>query len=149
LPAARHRDPERRFELLSLQSKDDDTPLLPLPEVVTPAIESTLHSLLKSDDDISEFKANLMGPGPWTLHMPLTVPNTCDGMLHFSNKNKRAPIEIIHTLTVVVRVQRSDEVAHLYSEKPEKFDIIMRTPVHILSVRPCYFLGVTKKTLLC
>jgi hypothetical protein len=135
-PAARRKDPDRRFKLLSLVSKDEDTPLLPLPQVVTPETESTLHSLLKSDDNLSEFMANLMGSGPWTLQMALTVPSA-DGTLHFSNKNKRAPIEISHTLKVVVRVQRDNErEVDPHTGKPKKYDIVMRTSVHILSVRP-------------
>ena len=134
-PTARRKDPDRQFKLLSLVSKDEDTPLLPLPQEVTPETESTLHSLLKSDDNLSEFMANLMGPGPWTLQMALTVPSV-DGTLHFSNKNKRAPIEISHTLKVVVRVQRDDErEVDPHTGKPKKFDIVMRTSVHILSVR--------------
>ena len=138
-PAARRNDPERRFELLSLVSKDDDTPLLPLPQVVTPETESTLHSLLKSDDDLSDFMSSLMGPGPWTLQMALTVPSA-DGLLHFSNKNKRASIEISHTLKVVVRVQRDNEQeVDPHTGRPKRFDIVMRTQVHILSVRLLIF----------
>jgi hypothetical protein len=81
--------------------------------------------------------ANLMGPGPWTFQMCLTVPSAC-GMLHFSNKNKRAPIEVSHTLKIAVRVQRGDD-QHVdpQSGKPKQFDIVMRVPVHILSVRHC------------
>lgn len=135
-PTARRKDPDRRVELLSLHSKDEDTPLLPLPREVTPATESTLHSLLRSHDDLSEFMASLMGPGPWTLQMVLTVPDT-HGTLHFSNKNKRAPIEITHNLRVVVRVQRGDkQEVDPHTGKPKKYDIVMRTPVHMLSVRP-------------
>ena len=95
---------------------------------------------------MSELTANLMGPGPWTLPMALTVPSA-QGTLHFSNENKRAPIEITHFLRVVVRVQRSDErEIDPLTRKPKKFDIHMRMQVHILSVRPCDFLGLAKKT---
>jgi arrestin-related trafficking adapter 3/6 len=135
---ARRKDPDRRSELFSLVSKDEDTPLLPLPQIVAQETESTLHHLIKDDDDLSEFMASLMGPGPWTLQMAVTVPSA-DGM-HFSNKNKRAPIEIAHTLKVVVRVQREDEQAiDQQTVKPKKYDIVMRTPVHILSVRSLIF----------
>jgi hypothetical protein len=80
----------------------------------------------------------LMGPGPWTLRMSLTIPSA-HGMLHFSNKNKRAPIEIAHTLKIIVRVQRCDErELDLQTGKPKKYDIVMRTPVHVLSVRPSF-----------
>lgn len=133
---ARRKDPDRRVELLSLQSKDEDTPLLPLPQVVTPATESTLHPLLRTHDDPSEFMASLMGPGPWKLQMVLTVPDI-PGTLHFSTKNKRAPIEITHTLKVVVRVQRGDEQdVDPHTGRPKQYDIVMRAPVYMLSVRP-------------
>jgi hypothetical protein len=95
---------------------------------------------------MSELTAKLMGLGPWTLPMALTVPSA-QGTLHFSNENKRAPIEITHFLRVVVRVQRSDErEIDPLTRKPKKFDIHMQMQVHILSVRPCDFLGLAKKT---
>ena len=143
---ARRKDPDRRIELLSLQSKDEDTPLLPLPQVVTPTTESSLHSLLRSHDDLSEFMASLAGPGPWTFQMALTVPDT-PGTLHFSNKNKRAPIEITHTLKVVVRVQRGDEQeVDPQTGKPKQYDIVMRTPVHMLSVRSLIYIEFVHQT---
>lgn len=138
-PTACRKDPKRRFELISLKSDDENHPLLPLPEVVTSATDHPLCSLIKASDAASEFLANLMGPGPWTLQMSLTVPNAC-GMLHFSNKNRRAPIEVSHILKIVVRAQRGDE-QHVdpQSGKPKQFDIVIRVPVHILSVRCCVF----------
>ena len=136
-PTAFRRDPKRRFVLLSLKSTDEISPLLPLPAVVTSVTDHPLCSLMKGDDNdnASEFMANLIGPGPWTFHMCLTVPNA-RGTLHFSNKNKRAPIEVSHSLKIVVRVQRGDD-QHIdpQSGKPKQFDIVMRMPVHILSVR--------------
>lgn len=134
-PTACRKDPKRRFVLLSLKSKHEDFPLLPLPETVTSATDHPLHSLLKADDNASSLMANLMGPGPWTFPMALGVPSAC-GALHFSNKNKRAPIEITHTLKVMIRAQRGDDL-HIDSEsgKRKQFDIVMGMPVHILSVR--------------
>lgn len=138
-PTACRKDPKRRFVLLSLKSKDENLPLLPLPEMVTSVTDHPLHSLLTADDNASELMAKLMGSGPWTFPMALTVPNAW-GMLHFSNKNKRAPIEITHTLKVTIRAQRGDD-QHIDSEtgKRKQFDIVMRMPVHILSVRFCVF----------
>ena len=124
--------------LLALRSKDENCPLLPLPETVTSVTDHPLHSLFKADDNASELMANMMGSGPWTFPMALAVPSSW-GMLHFSNKNKRAPIEITHTLKVTIRAQRGDD-QHMDPEsgKRKKFDIVMRMPVHILSVRPCF-----------
>ena len=87
-----------------------------------------------------------MGSGPWTFPMALTLPSSW-GVLHFSNKNKRAPIEITHTLKVTIRAQRGDD-EHIDPEtgKRKQFDIVMRMPVHILSVR--LFLKKKKKSAL-
>jgi hypothetical protein len=138
-PTACRKDPKRRFELFSLKSTDENIPLLPLPEMVTSVEGHPLYPLLKDNDDTSKFLANLMGPGPWTFQLSLTVPNKC-GALHFSNKNKRAPIEVSHSLKVVFRAQRGDD-QHIdpQSGKPKQFDIMLRMPVHVLSVRHCFF----------
>lgn len=134
-PTACRKDPKRRFVLLSLKSKDENCPLLPLPESVTSVTDHPLHSLFNADDNTSEFMVNLMGSGPWTFPMALALPSSL-GVLHFSNKNKRAPIEITHTLKVTIRAQRGDD-QHMDFEtgKRKQFDIVMRMPVHILSVR--------------
>jgi hypothetical protein len=135
-PTACRKDPKRRFVLLSLKSKDENCPLLPLPEMVTSITDHPLHSLFNADN-ASALMANLMGSGPWTFPMALAIPSAW-GMLHFSNKNKRAPIEITHTLKVTIRAQRGDD-QHIDSEsgKRKQYDIVMRMPVHILSVRLC------------
>ena len=136
-PTACRKDPKRRFVLLALKSKDENCPLLPLPEAVTSVTDHPLHSLFKGEDN-AEFMANLMGSGPWTFPMALALPSSW-GVLHFSNKNKRAPIEIAHTLKVTIRLERGDDL-HIDSEtgKRKQFDIVMRMPVHILSVRLCF-----------
>ena len=79
----------------------------------------------------SEIAANLMGPGPWTLQLALKVPNT----LHFSNKNKRGPLQISHALTIVIEVERGDdEQLDPNTGKRKRFDVVLQMPVHILSV---------------
>ncbi|KAH9013780.1 hypothetical protein EDB84DRAFT_1531755 [Lactarius hengduanensis] len=107
-------DAGRRFELLSLESRDKDSPLLPLSQTSLPR--------------------NLMGPGPWSLQMDLKVPNGSRA-LHFSNKNRRAPIQISHILKIVTRVERGDDKQmDPKTGKRKRFDVILRVPVHILSV---------------
>jgi len=131
-PSACRTDPERRLKLLTLESRDENTPLLPVPQT-TSFMDSPLHGVLNTDDASSEFIANLAGPGPWTFPMTLKVPDI-DGILHFSNKNKRAPIEISHTLKVVIRVQRAGErEIDPETGKLKLFDLTMRVPVHLLS----------------
>ncbi len=121
-------DAPQRFNLLSLESRDKDSPLLPHSQTVT---DSPLHALLGSDDELT---ANLMGAGPWTLQMALKVPNG-SRTLHFSNKNWRAPIQISHTLKIVIRVERGDDKQlDPKTGKRKRFDIILHMPVHILSV---------------
>jgi hypothetical protein len=101
----------------------------------TSVTDHPLHSLFKAHEHASELMANLMGPGPWTFPMALTVPSAW-GMLHFSNKNKRSPIEITHTLKVTIRAERGDDQhMDLESGRRKQFDIVLRMPVHILSVR--------------
>ncbi|KAH8994421.1 hypothetical protein EDB92DRAFT_1943756 [Lactarius akahatsu] len=127
----RRMDAGRRFELLSLESKDKNSPLLPHPQTVT---DSPLYALLGSSDLLpSELAANLMGPGPWTLQVDLKVPNG-SRTLHVSNKNRRAPIQISHLLKIVTRVERGDDKQmDPKTGKRKRFDVIMRVPVHILS----------------
>ncbi|KAH9174968.1 hypothetical protein EDB89DRAFT_2067121 [Lactarius sanguifluus] len=137
-------DAGQRFELLSLESKDKNSPLLPHSQTVT---DSPLYALLGSSDLLpSELAANLMGPGPWTLQMDLKVPNGFR-TLHCSNKNRRAPIQISHILKIVTRVERGDDKQmDPKTGKRKRFDVILRVPVHILSslasaqhvALPCY-----------
>jgi hypothetical protein len=120
----RRTDAARHFSLLSLESRDKFSPVLPL----SPTTDSPLQ------DMPSEVAANLMGPGPWTLQLALKVPNG-SGMLHFSNKNKRGPIQISHALTIMIRVERGDdEQLDPKTGKRKRFDVILQMPVHILSV---------------
>jgi arrestin-related trafficking adapter 3/6 len=123
------------FSLLCIRSSEKATPILPLPQTVTSSTESPLHFFLGPNDDPSELTASLIGPGPWTFQLALLVPSAC-GTLHCSNKNMRAPIQITHSLKVVIRVERGDDSqVDPQTGKPRQFDIVMRMPVHILSVR--------------
>lgn len=82
----------------------------------------------------SEIAADLMGAGPWTLQLALKVPNS-SRMLHFSNKNRRGPIQISHALTIMIRVERGDdEQMDPKTGKRKRSDVILQMPVHILSV---------------
>ncbi|KAH9067647.1 hypothetical protein EDB87DRAFT_1584443 [Lactarius vividus] len=124
-------DAGQRFDLVSLESKDKNSPLLPHSQTV---MDSPLYALLGSNDSLpSDLAAYLMGPGPWTLQMNLKVPNE-SRTLHFSNKNRRAPIQISHILKIVTRVERGDDkVMDPKTGKRKRFDVILRVPVHILS----------------
>lgn len=130
-------DPVGRIVLLSL--KDDSkepVSILPLESENVDAFRSSpLYALVTEDDSESEMAENLMGPGPWTFHQELQLPPSCK-MLHFTNKNKRSNITVAHTLKLVIRVQRGDDEAmDERTGKRKLFDIVIQTPVHILSCR--------------
>jgi arrestin-related trafficking adapter 3/6 len=71
--------------------------------------------------------------------MALLVPSVC-GKLHCSNKNMRAPIQISHSLKIVIRAEESNESqVDPQTGRPRQLDIVMKVPVHILSVRVCTY----------
>lgn len=129
-------DPVTRFLLLSAKYEGKNPPhILPLDSNDPDALrKSPLYTLINPEDDESEVASQLMGPGPWSFHHDLKLPESCEAM-HFTNRNRRANITISHTLKVVIRVERGDD---LYvdgkSGKRKLFDIVVQTPVHILSV---------------
>lgn len=134
-------DLTNRFPLLSIKhtAKNATTttapPILPLDSEDPHAFdESPLRVLLSPEDDPSEFASSLMGPGPWSFHTQLQLPGAC-GLLHFTNLNKKSNIQIHHVLKIVVRVERGDDL-HIDPKtgKRKLFDIVVQTPVHILSV---------------
>jgi len=136
-------DPIRRISLLSLKlDNNDGGPILPLISDSPQAFKnSPFYALLNEDDDLSEMASNLMGPGPWTLQRELALPVSCSD-IHVSNKNRRASMLITHTLKVVFRVEKGDdEFINQKTAKCKLFDIVIQTPVHILSVNIQYTLS--------
>ena len=129
-------DPIQRFPLLSLKlDAEDGGPILPLasddPDVFK---RSPFYAMLTADDDPSEMASNLMGPGPWMFQRELALPPSCSD-IHFSNKNRKANILISHTLKVIFRVERGDDkYVDQRTGRRKLFDIVVQTPVHILSV---------------
>lgn len=129
-------DPIRRIELLSLKHEGKGArPILPLEsDDVDAFMKSPLHNVLNKDDDPSEMASALMGPGPWTFQQEMKLPESCD-MLRFTNKNKRSNIIVTHLLKCIMRVERGDDL-HIDPKtgKRKMFDIVIQTPVQILSV---------------
>jgi hypothetical protein len=127
-------DPLHRIILLSLKcpSKEKEgDPLLPL---LTPFDSSPLHNMLTPDDDESEKAASFLGPGPWSFHHDLRLPESCS-QLHFTNRNRMSNISVTHILKIVMRVERGDDqFVDPKTGKRKLFDIVLQTPVHILSV---------------
>jgi hypothetical protein len=130
-------DPLQRISLLSVKSDHKESePILPLISDDPLAFEqSPFYPMLTPHDDPSETASNLMGPGPWVFHYDLPLPNSCD-QINFTNKNKRSSIIVSHNLKVIFRVERGDDkCVDPKTGKPKLFDIVVHTPVLILSVR--------------
>ncbi len=129
-------DPINRVPLLALKYPKKDGPaLLPLttddPEAFR---QSPLNEVLNPEDDVSETVSSFMGPGPWTIRKELHLPKA-EGTLHTTNKNKRSNISVSHMLKIIFRVERGDDSAvDPQTGKRKLFDIVVQTPVHILSV---------------
>ncbi|KAJ7653823.1 hypothetical protein B0H17DRAFT_957201 [Mycena rosella] len=130
-------DPIVRMQLLSVKYDDDkeSRPILPLDSNRVDALEeSPLLAFTAPGDDLSELASEWMGPGPWSFHQELALPPSCQ-RLHFTNKNKRGNMCVTHVLKCVIRVERGDDDAlDAKTGKRKLFDIVVQTPVHILSV---------------
>ncbi|CUA72747.1 Putative arrestin-related trafficking adapter C2D10,04 [Schizosaccharomyces pombe 972h-] [Rhizoctonia solani] len=136
---ARH-DPTRRYELMSLKypnSKHDKGTRYPLLPVLDDSNEAISHSPLASlieGQDPDEIATNLLNPtGPWTLQLQANLP-TCSSPIHFTCKHARSNMIISHWIKIMIRVERGDD-AQMDKGKRKQFDIIVETPVHILSCK--------------
>ena len=129
-------DPISRIELLSVREPGKGAgPILPLVSDDVDAFKnSPLYALVTPDVDVSEMASELMGPGPWTFHQNLHLPASCS-LIHFTNKNRRSNMVITHQLKFVIRVERSDDL-HVDPKtgKRKLFDIVIQTPITVLSV---------------
>ncbi|CAK5281850.1 unnamed protein product [Mycena citricolor] len=129
-------DPPARFVLL-LVKNNDGGPILPLSSNSGDALEhSPLVAMMDAEEDLSELASSWMGPGPWQFNRDLSLPASC-ASVHFTNKNKSANICVTHMLKFMFRVERGDSEIALDPKtgNPKLFDIVVQTPVHILSCR--------------
>lgn len=82
----------------------------------------------------SEKAAHLLNPdGPWHLRGTIRVPLQ---HVHISLKQYSSPIHIRHALKIFIRVERGDDTAVDSKGHRKQYDIIVETPITILSVRP-------------
>ena len=128
-------DPVTRIPLLALKYPKKDGPaLLPLESDDPDAFrQSPLAEVVSPDDNVGEIVSTFMGPGPWSFRKDLQLPKVC---LHTTNKNRQSNICVSHMLKVIFRVERGDDSAlDPQTGKRKLFDIVVQTPVHILSVR--------------
>ncbi|KAL7277783.1 hypothetical protein ACG7TL_008726 [Trametes sanguinea] len=128
-------DPINRVSLLALKyPKKDGPPILPLISDDPDALrQSPLTEVIDPNDDLGEIVSSLMGPGPWTIRKELQLPRAGES-LHTTNKNRRSNISVSHMLKIIFRVERGDDHAvDPQTGKRKLFDIVVQTPVHILS----------------
>ncbi|KAG7087283.1 hypothetical protein E1B28_013261 [Marasmius oreades] len=97
--------------------------------------QSTLL-LRQREETLQSFQAP---HGPWSFHTDLPLPASC-GVIRASNRNRRSNMNITHTLKCVVRVERGDDSEDDLGERKDAkkrklFDIVIQTPVQILSCR--------------
>lgn len=72
--------------------------------------------------------------GPWFLTNNIPVPD-CTSTLQFSNSHEKANISVIHSLKIIMRVERGDDEYLDSKGDRKKFDIIVEAPMHVLSCR--------------
>ncbi|KAI0343649.1 hypothetical protein BDW22DRAFT_1356137 [Trametopsis cervina] len=128
-------DPIARILLLVINPpRHKEHPILPLNSEDAETYKTTpLYNSASSPEELSERMSDLMGPGPWTVQKNLQLPKSCNE-IHFTNKNKKSNIMVSHTLKVIFRVQRGDDEAiDKNTGKRKMFDIVIQTPIHILS----------------
>jgi hypothetical protein len=131
--------PVKQFELLGLRRPAKAiTPLLPLESDDPEAFRNSplyplLSSQLHNENDLSQMASNLMGPGPWNFSFDLNLPQSC-AVLKPTNRNKLANMLVTHSLKIVMRMQRGDDTVLDSYGRRKLFDVVVRTPVHILSV---------------
>ena len=133
-------DPVTKVPLLSLKAANKDgAPILPLsPDDPDAFRKSPFMEVVGPDDDLGEYASSLMGPGPWVIRKDMQLPKA-NGPLHFTNKNRRSNIQVSHVLKIVFRVERGDDSAiDPQTGKRKLFDIVVQTPVHLLSVSVSY-----------
>ena len=93
-------------------------------------------ALTSSDDELSELASSFMGLGPWVFNRDLTLPTHC-GLMQITNLNKKSSVLVTHLLKCIIRVERGDDL-HLDPKtgKRKVFEIIVQSPIQILSVGP-------------
>jgi arrestin-related trafficking adapter 3/6 len=148
----------RRFQLLSIrhpqslsnlkQVARDSPPLLPVlsaesatssEAVLLEYVDPPLSLIGEQSDSErkAEGLAHLLNPdGPWHLHGAMRLPLT---YMHTSHKNASSFVSIKHALKISLRVEKgSDDSVDLKTGRKKQYDIIIDTPVNILSVSHCH-----------
>jgi hypothetical protein len=128
--------------LLNLEHDGETKPLLPLSSDDPLAFEnSPLASLRPLGAHASNIASELLGPGPWPVRAVLQLPADC-GLLHPTSRSGDSSIHVTHVLRFTMRLARGDDAAlDSKTNKRKLFEVVVRTPVHILSVRCPLFIS--------
>jgi len=120
--------------LLLLQCDDESRPLLPLNQDDPLAFEQSPLATLRHQGSRSDVISQLLGPGPWPIRVNLHLPADCN-VLHPTSKSRESAIHVTHALRFTMRLTRGDVPVDPRTNKRRLFEVVVRTPVHILS---CY-----------
>ncbi|KAL0569406.1 hypothetical protein V5O48_012560 [Marasmius crinis-equi] len=120
---------------------DPDLKLLPLIQPSSSRHQRSSLLVRQREETIQSLQSPY---GPWSFHADLPLPTSCR-VMRPSNRNRRSNMNVTHVLKCVVRVERGedeDEDDEFLSVKPKKdskkrklFDIVIQTPIQILSCR--------------
>lgn len=91
-----------------------DVPLLPISDFGVSTIR-----VGRTDEGV----ATLDPLGPWMLEGSIRVPD-CNSTVHFSTSHESAMITVLHSLKIVLRVERGDDEALDAKGNRKKFDIV-------------------------
>lgn len=149
-------DPIRRWDLLSLKYEDKrllpvdlehyDRPLDALsasplfPYVCLDPYASAGTASGGKNTPLHEHRDDalvnmLTADGPWMLHAELAIPKPC-GWIHFTDRHPKSSLACHHLLKIIIRTERGDDVeVDPKTGRKKQFDIVVQTPIHILSVR--------------
>lgn len=154
---ARH-EPVQHYEMIAVRQEDKQERLLPIiSDSPSAAAKSPLAAYARPEGDeppdliippsasqeslehTSDVASHLLNPsGPWHLKFNLKTPD-CNSGIHFTNREHGARIVILHRLKTTLRVAAGVfEPTSDPKERPKLFDIIIETPIHLLSVSVSY-----------
>lgn len=120
--------------LLNLQCDDESKPLLPLSQDDPLAYERSPLATLRHLGSRSGVVSQLLGPGPWPISANLHLPADCT-LFHPTSRSRDSTIHVTHALRFTMRLTRGDGSVDPKTNKRKLFEVVVRTPVHILS---CY-----------
>jgi arrestin-related trafficking adapter 3/6 len=123
------------IHLLNLQHKDETMPLLPLSSDDPLAYENSPLATLRPRGVVpSEVVSQFLGPGPWSIRTKLHLPADCT-VLHPTSRSGDSTVHVSHMLCITMRLSRGDDSRmDTKTGKRKLFEVVVRLPVHILSV---------------